>query len=375
MDITRKGTRQELTVRAEPYWMRLSKGAYLGFRRGPDTWVARYRIGKKQRYQALHGAVEYDDAKRQAEAWLRRQGSGTQRGTVRDALNEYLEWLRDQGREDTAADCEDRFRLIIWNDPIATVAMHAVTRSDVKSWRNRLRKGRAPRSVNRYVRGVTAGIKRAIKEGFEGSPEPWDLTPLADDTEDTGETAVFLTPDQREALIGACTPSGALFCRGLALTGARPGELAAAKVADLDGETLRLAHRKGRPARLRVRAVFLSDPAFFKAQAKGKLPGAFLFTDPDGKQWRRHVWAREIQEARVVANKGRRGASRIPADASAYSFRHTRISELLQVYGVDPLTVAAQTGTSVAVIEKSYFKFIPDMMREKMRLISTYRST
>jgi hypothetical protein len=31
---------------------------------------------------------------------------------------------------------------------------------------------------------------------------------------------------------------------------------------------------------------------------------------------------------------------RVPTEASVYSFRHARISELLQVYGVDPLTVA-----------------------------------
>jgi hypothetical protein len=29
----------------------------------------------------------------------------------------------------------------------------------------------------------------------------------------------------------------------------------------------------------------------------------------------------------------------IPAEASVYSFRHARISELLQVYGVDPITL------------------------------------
>jgi integrase len=47
-------------------------------------------------------------------------------------------------------------------------------------------------------------------------------------------------------------------------------------------------------------------------------------------------------------------------------FRHARISELLQVYGVDPLTVAAQTGTSLRMIERTYFKFIRSAMLEKL---------
>jgi hypothetical protein len=50
----------------------------------------------------------------------------------------------------------------------------------------------------------------------------------------------------------------------------------------------------------------------------------------------------------------------------ALRFRHARISELLQIYGVDPLTVAAQTGTSIAMIEKAYLRFIPSAMQEKL---------
>ena len=57
--------------------------------------------------------------------------------------------------------------------------------------------------------------------------------------------------------------------------------------------------------------------------------------------------------------------------ASAYSFRHARISELLQVYGVDPLTVAAQTGTSLRMIERTYFKFIRSAMLEKLSSLKT----
>lgn len=52
--------------------------------------------------------------------------------------------------------------------------------------------------------------------------------------------------------------------------------------------------------------------------------------------------------------------------AHVYSFRHARISELLQLHGIDPLTVAHQTGTSLQVIEKHYFRFIASAMREKL---------
>jgi hypothetical protein len=45
---------------------------------------------------------------------------------------------------------------------------------------------------------------------------------------------------------------------------------------------------------------------------------------------------------------------------------HARISELLQVFNVDPLTVAHQTGTSLTMIEKAYMRFIPQTLQEKL---------
>jgi len=86
--------------------------------------------------------------------------------------------------------------------------------------------------------------------------------------------------------------------RGLELTGARPGELAVATVADLDTKhgTLRLKHRKCRKAKIKIRSVVLSRDglAFFKKQAKNKLPAVRLFLDPDGRPWVRKKWAEEI---------------------------------------------------------------------------------
>src|SRR5690242_17016718 len=196
---------------------------------------------------------------------------------------------------------------------------------------------------------VTAALNQALDLGHLGNAAAWKLKALADDIEERGETAVFLDSAQRKAVIAAAGPAAALFLRGLELTGARPKELAATVVADFDGQRLRLAHRKGRPAKLRPRHVVLSVEAieFFKEQSKDKLPGAPLFTEDGETPWRRHIWARETRAAIAKHNEQAKGNKRVSTDASAYSFRHARISELLQIYGVDPLTVAAQTGTSI----------------------------
>jgi integrase len=372
-DLSRKRERERLAVRREPYWQRLAERAYLGFRRGPDTWIARYR-GRdgKQQYNSVGEHAEFDDAKRAAEEWLT-QIAGTsmrsvQRASVKAALNAYLADLRRHGRITAAKAAEGMFETVINENALADKALEAATRDDFEEWRERLTEGRQPRSVNRYVRQIMAGLNRAVELGHIGNPAAWKLKPLQDDVEEDGETAVFLDPGQRKSLIEAASPAAAAFFRGLELTGARPSELAGSTVRDFDGETLRLKHRKGKSSKLRVRQVVLSVEGvrFFSAQAADKLPAAPIFTEDDALPWRRGDWAYEMREAAKKVNEKARGKDRIPAGVGAYAFRHARISELLQIHGVDPLTVAAQTGTSLAMIEKAYLRFIPSAMREKL---------
>jgi integrase len=163
----------------------------------------------------------------------------------------------------------------------------------------------------------------------------------------------------------------AALLTGYTHMGCRPSELANATVADFDpaGGTVSVRHRKGKGSHLRVRAVTLSSDGivFFQKHARGKVPTAPLIAREDGTHWHRVAWARGIRAAATKANKkAKKPAQRIPADVSAYSFRHTRISELLQLGGVDPLTVAVQCGTSVGQIEKHYYKFIASTMRAKL---------
>jgi integrase len=118
--------------------------------------------------------------------------------------------------------------------------------------------------------------------------------------------------------------------------------------------------------------VQLSDEGieFFKSQARRKLPKAALISNDEGTHWTDQQWCDGIASTITAVNKAaKKPVQRIPAGASAYSFRHTRISELLQVFKIDPLTTAQQTGTSVAMIEKYYFKFISSAMREKLNAV------
>jgi len=377
-DLSRKRDRDRLAKRREPHWQKLAAGAYLGFRAGADTWIARWRDRKgKQHYSALDlvQADDFEGAKRAAEDWFHQMGAAVRapkRATIKEALQAYLADLRRHGREEAAETAEGRFKTTIYGDALAALPLEAATREDFEEWRERLTQGRAAQSTNRYVRQTMAALNRAVDDlGYVGNASAWQLRALEEDASE--DTAVFLDPAQRAALIAAASERAALFFRGLELTGARPSELAAAKVKDLDTKagTVRFASRKGKTSKLRVRYTVLDAEgrAFFAEQAKDKLPSAHLFTENGSQPWRRHIWASETRDAISKHNKAAaktKGTVRLPLGMGAYAFRHSRISELLQVFGVDPLTVAAQSGTSIAIIEKNYLRFIPHALQEKL---------
>ena len=378
--LTSKSARARLAARREPYWMQIGRGAYLGFRAGAGTWIVRHRDRNgRQQYRSLGEVDEFTEAKERADQWLAQIANGAHRapspGTVRDALASYVRNLRSVGRRATAWDVGQRFRVTVGrNSAFGRMWLEDVRREDVDEWRDGLRWGRLPRSVNRQVRAVVAALNFAVsKRGHIGTREASELAHLIDDGEET--VAVFLTSEQRAHLIAHSSKPLAALLTGYSHTGARPSELAEATVADFDAaaRAMTLRHRKGRGAKLRSRAVMLSDEGvtFFRAQARGKLPKAPLISAADGGHWRAGDWSVAIRAAAHAANaSSRTPAHRIPARVSAYSFRHSRISELLQVYGIDPLTVAQQCGTSMLMIEKYYFKFISNAMREKLNAIA-----
>jgi len=377
-DLTLKRLRSRLAVRPDPYWQRLAKGSYIGFRRGPDTWLARFRgRDKKQHFQPLGEGLEYDQAKERAEDWFAQMSGSAvrsvKRGSVIAAVQTYLTDLRRQGRPEAAKKADGQLKTAFgydrkqdhYADPLASLQLEVATKDDFLEWRDRLAPGRMPRTVNRLVRALVAALNKAHSLGHTGSPTAWQIGNLFDDGED--DTAIFLSPEQRRFLIRQASPEGADFLRALELSGARPHELAKATAGDFDGAHLKLSHKKGRPPRLRTRHVVLDQDGvdFFTSRSRSKSPSDLLFAASGDRPWRRDLWADEVRAAISAHNKASRD-SQIPTDASAYSFRHARISELLQVYGVDPLTVAAQTGTSLRMIERTYFKFIPSAMLDKL---------
>jgi integrase len=397
VSIEKAAQRKRLKVRHEPHWQSAGDRCAVGYRRedaahwedGTGHWIARWREpnGPKKHFEPLKGARSFDDALKAAMEWFKKISAGNTRkvirGTVSAALAEYVADLRKQNRIAAAKEIEARFKLTVGEKPFSRMKLEAVTKTDFRKWREGLDEGREPRSVNRQVRAVKAALNFAVGElEWAGNPEAWALKHLADDDEE--HSAVFLTPVQRAQLIKHAGDATALFT-GFSHLGCRPKELEATLVEDFDpvGCTVRLVHRKGKGGKVRERKTPLDKAGieFFKTMIKDKLPKTPLVTNTvkrrDGKgydvvAWNKSHRCRAMRDAIEAANEAAETPEqRIPEGASAYSFRHSRISELLQVHKIDALKVAKMTGTSVAMIERAYWKYIPDAMLELLNEAKT----
>ena len=83
----------------------------------------------------------------------------------------------------------------------------------------------------------------------------------------------------------------------------------------------------------------------FATQCKDRPAPAPLFRRHDGKAWNKDAWKGPVKEATVAAG--------LPPSVTAYAIRHSVITDLV-TDGLDLLSVAQLSGTSVAMIERHY---------------------
>lgn len=367
VDLKTVDSRDKLKPRAskEPYWQALSSGRYLGFRpsvgMGQGTWLARFHdagTGAKPSrtlgdFGTLAPSKRFDAAKREAEEWFNHlSGGGSKESiTVRQACERYVE-----GNAEAAG----RFARTVYGDAIAKVQVAKLTRAQVQNWRKRLEampalvaknpKGKPvyrPRSagtVNRDMVPLRAALNLALDHGDALNDQAWRVA-LRPTKRADGRRNIYLDKAQRRALLDHLPEDARAFARGLCLLPLRPGALAGLKAGDFDARRAELVIERDKAGEGRAILVEGETLAMLKAQARYKLPAAPLFARADGAAWQAYMWKDPIK---VAAKK-----AKLPAEVVAYTLRHSTITDLVQG-GLDLLTVAQVSGTSVAMIEKHY---------------------
>jgi integrase len=364
MDLGTVRERDKLKPQREPYWQKLAKGQYLGFRPSTigkgGTWIARF-YDPDTRKKDLHALGDFGHlppserftaASAEAREWFtHRAGGGIPEVlTVKAACENYAADKPDAAK---------RFPRYVYDDPIAKISLHKLTDRHVRDWRKRLEampalvtrsKGgtpvsrqRTPATLNRDMVPFRAALNLAYERGEILTNRAWRgaLKPV----ETKSRRHLYLDRDQRRALLAALPDDVATFCRGLCLLPLRPGAIAALHVRDFDPRTGELVIRTDKAGGGRSLILPAETAKLFKSLAKDKLPGAYLFTTASGMPWNKDTWKKPIKEGVVTAA--------LPASTSAYTLRHSTITDLV-TDGLDLLTVAQVSGTSVKMIEQHY---------------------
>jgi integrase len=197
-----------------------------------------------------------------------------------------------------------------------------------------------------------AALNLAFRDGLVTSDFAWrsKLLPVkgADRRRD-----VYLSTDQRRRLIAQLPADVADLLRGLSLVPLRPGALAALTVASYDKRLKMLTIGKDKAGKDRKIALPDATAAFFAGHCKNKLPTAPLLARSTGKAWDKDAWKKPIQDAVAAANADATDADKLPAGVTCYAMRHSVITDLIHG-GLDALTVAQLSGTSIVMIEKHY---------------------
>jgi integrase len=215
-------------------------------------------------------------------------------------------------------------------------------------------------SKNRTLSALKAALNFAVAARYveAGKAIEWEQVKPC---EVNARRDLYLSREQRHALVDALPEHAKPFVRGLCLLPLRPAALAAATVADLNGAQASLRITTDKAGAGRVVALSPDAARLFRDQAKDKLPTAPLVAYADGSHWHKERWKQPIKKAAKAAG--------LPAGVCAYTLRHSVITDML-VGGMDSLTVARMAGTSLAMIEKHYGHLLHDHAAKAMAALA-----
>jgi integrase len=364
-------SRDKLKPRRGPYWHRVAKGCFVGFRKmtqnSHGAWLARARdenANVQQLYNPLGefsdlaDHLRFDAAAKAALAWFDHLGRGgsVEEATVANACSRYVQHLKTTKPERAAKDAEARLRNnVLTQAKLAATPLAKLTPANLEAWRKTLKalptrsggnrgKGRSDSTLNRDMTCLRAALNLAYLDGLITTDFAWrnKLRPIKNADQRRG---LYLDRAQRLKFIETAPPDLAVFLRGLCQLPLRPGALANLTTGDYDTrlKVLKIGQDKsGKDRRIKLPDVTAQH---FDAAAMGKLPTAPLLCRADGKAWNKDAWKWPVKAAAEAAA--------LPPGTTAYTLRHSVISDLVHD-GLDLLTVAQISGTSVAMIERHY---------------------
>jgi integrase len=365
--------RLKLDKSTSPYFVQLSKGLSLGYRRidSPRApWIVRSTIGGKPWQRKFAVADDFEeangetvltfwDAQRKAREVARGSGDDDRIAiaTVKVAIDRYATDLRSRGGNiSNARMARGTLPASILDRPVSLL-----TTRELRGYRDALLDTRKPGSVNRIVCTLAAALSLAASQDQRiTNQSSWKigLQKLRDAARSRN---VVLTEDEVRRVVCAAYEISAQLGRLVetaAVTGARVSQLARIEVSQLQLDRLRVmipVSRKGRGTK-QVRAkpvpIAASLAAKLAQTAEGRASEELLLVKLLGARWGSGDHAEPFAEAVERAGLD-------PKVVTMNALRHTSITRML-LRSVPIRVVADMHDTSVKMIEATYSASIAD---------------
>ena len=380
--------RENLKPRHAPYYYKIKAECHIGFRKttptSVGTWLARFRDDQGVYQIKSLGSLEQHPSYRRFDAAValaeptfahRQAGGSAVSCTVGEVCQQYADKQRINGKEKTAKELEGRFKR--WMTPdkkLSATPVDKLTSAQVKAWRAKLTllpatlqdktktatKPRAKSSINREMAVFKAALNFAVESRHVTSDLAWKYE-LKTIKNATGRRDCYLDIDQRRALVANAPPDLAAFLRALSLIPLRPGAMALLTAKSFDKRLGVLTVGQDKAGQDRKITLPATTTAFFTEQSTDKLPTAPLLARANGQFWSSDSWKFPFKDAAAAAG--------LPAAATAYTLRHSVITDLIAVGKLDTMTVAILSGTSLAMIEAHYGHLLRDHAANGLALL------
>jgi integrase len=290
--------------------------------------------------------------------------------TVEAALADYAADLRARGGSERNA-THPAFHL---PKALREKLVGQLTARELRKWRDGLiAGGLAPASVSRIGRSLAAALNLAAQhDGRIVNREAWRVG--LGGLPDRGEARnVILDNATVLAIVAAAKAEGAEFgvlVELLAVTGARFSQVASLEIADVQADrsdprlTMPSSNKgKGRARKVSRYPLPVSAELAYRLQTLGHGRPAHdrLLLRPDGAVWMSNDLRRPFR--RVVERVGLD-----PDTVTSYALRHSSIVRML-LAGVPLRVVAVLHDTSVGQIERTYSRFIVDVVDDMARKV------
>jgi integrase len=279
--------------------------------------------------------------------------------TVNRALDRYQADLKTRGA-DTANVARVRLHL---SEELATKRVALLTARDLRKWRDGLAKQLAPSSVNRTAGAFKAALNLVADQDERiVSRQPWDLGLATIPDAEEARNVILPEATIHTIISEACHESSEfqLLVEVAAVTGARVSQLARLEVQDLqsdrtDPRLMMPSSRKGRGQKKITRRP-VPIPAALAVRLRsfivGKSATAPLLVKPSGAPWKRSDHSRLFRRTAIRAGLA-------PSEVTLYALRHSAIVRQI-LAGVPIRVVAVNHDTSIAMLERTYSRYIGD---------------